>query len=363
MLYHSTVINLCLNVFTSYLIWARHCRNNLFVPVSGPHPTFGLAESRPDLELQQSGRLWFFFYLFFTVFRFWFFPFFFYCLPRRYEWSEEGWMWPFHGWMGSACFMSRLPRLRFSRPPMSCLSGIYARTARSRFVCTTLASAASETEGAQGRFALRRESVWHRRVLGRRRRRSSENYLGPHCPKTGRGRGQCGIAATTDRWKWSLPAAEGVAGWEQKHFSTAVEGFIGLLSVSTDSVVGQDEAVMPECRSRPRSRHGRSTGDRRSSVDRRATGRPAVDRRCGRPAVRSTGGRSPESRSTGARSPSVRSSPGRSATSQLSPGRPVTALRIRSGMFHVLDRWRTGSVGVTHLNRCQTSWANVCCKR
>ena len=38
---------------------------------------------------------------------------------------------------------------------------------------------------------------------------------------------------------------------------------------------------MPECRSRPRSRHGRSIGDRRSSVDRRATGRPAV---------RSTGG-------------------------------------------------------------------------
>ena len=52
---------------------------------------------------------------------------------------------------------------------------------------------------------------------------------------------------------------------------------------SPDSVVGQDEAVMPECRSRPRSSHGWSTGDRRSSVDRRAPGSRstggAVDRR------------------------------------------------------------------------------------
>ena len=84
-----------LNVFTSYLIWARHCRDNLFVPVSGPHPTFGLAESRPDLDCSRADGCGF--DLFFTAFRFWFFPFFFYCLPRRYEWSEEGWMWPFHG--------------------------------------------------------------------------------------------------------------------------------------------------------------------------------------------------------------------------------------------------------------------------
>ena len=45
---------------------------------------------------------------------------------------------------------------------------------------------------------------------------------------------------------------------------------------SPDSVAGQEAAALPECRSRPRSRGARSTGDRRSSVDRRATGRPAI---------------------------------------------------------------------------------------
>ena len=46
-------------------------------------------------------------------------------------------------------------------------------------------------------------------------------------------------------------------------------------------------------------------------------------------------------------------------TSQLSSGRPVTAQRIRLGMFHVPDRWRTGLVGATLLNRYQTSWLNI----
>ena len=45
---------------------------------------------------------------------------------------------------------------------------------------------------------------------------------------------------------------------------------------SPDSVAGQEEAALPECRSRPRSRHARSTGDRRSSVDRRAAGLPVA---------------------------------------------------------------------------------------
>ena len=80
---------------------------------------------------------------------------------------------------------------------------------------------------------------------------------------------------------------------------------------SPDSVAGQEEAALPECRSRPRSRHARSTGDRRSSVDRRAAGLPVArstgerrssgDRRAtGRPVARSTGAR------TGARSPDSR---------------------------------------------------------
>ena len=70
---------------------------------------------------------------------------------------------------------------------------------------------------------------------------------------------------------------------------------------SPDSVAGQEEAALPECRSRPRSRHARSTGDRRSSVDRRAAGLPVArstgerrssgDRRATRrPVARATGG-------------------------------------------------------------------------
>ena len=126
---------------------------------------------------------------------------------------------------------------------------------------------------------------------------------------------------------------------------------------SPDCVAGQEEAALPECRSRRRSRHARSTGDRRSSVDRRER--------------RSSGDRRSERRSTG---PPGLPTPGRPAcvrrpvdrrsvtTSQLSSGRPVTAL-IRLGMFHVPDRWRTGLVGVTLLNLYQTSWVSVCCKR
>ena len=201
-----------LNVFTCYLIWARHCRDNLFdfVPVSGPHPTFGLAESRPALDLQQSGRLCF--DLFFVQ----------RSTSDFFPSSSTAYLADMNGQKKGGCghFMAEwdqhgtCPACRdcvFPDRPSS-LSGIYARTARSRFVCATLASAASETESAQGRFALRRESVWHCRVLGRRRRRPSEIYLGPHCLRTGRGRGQCGIAATTDRWKWSLPVVYMVAG-------------------------------------------------------------------------------------------------------------------------------------------------------
>ena len=140
---------------------------------------------------------------------------------------------------------------------------------------------------------------------------------------------------------------------------------------SPDSVAGQEEAALPECRSRPRSRHARSTGDRRSSVDRRAAGLPVArstgerrssgDRRAtGRPALGPAPALPTPGRPACVRRPVDRAPVDRRSvtTSQLSSGRPVTAL-IRLGMFHVPDCWRTGLVGVTLLNLYQTSWVSV----
>ena len=93
---------------------------------------------------------------------------------------------------------------------------------------------------------------------------------------------------------------------------------------SPDSVAGQEEAALPECRSRPRSRHARSTGDRRPSVDRRATGRPVARSTDSRSTGARTGARSPDSRSTG-----VRQTPGRSGAGRSAVGDDIT-VELRS---------------------------------
>ena len=289
-----------LNVFTSYLIWARHCRDNLFVPVSGRHHTFGLAESRPDLDLQQSGRLWFFLRFFLQRSASGFFPSSSTAYLADMNGQKKGGCGHFMAeWDQHASCPACCDCVFPDRPCPVCL----AFTPEQR----DLASSARRLRlQRQRRKAARAGSLfggslsgtagsWEGDDVGRpiftsvptvpgqggeedsvasRPRQIDESGASPR-PKGSRVESRSTYRPRSRDSSASSRSPPRDVGRHARHSSP-------------DSVVGQDEAVMPECRSRPRSRHGQSTGDRRSSVDRRATGRPAA---------RSTGGRSPEIKS------------------------------------------------------------------